>query len=97
MARSNGGTEIGNSLMDFQAMKSLEGLRFGGDPVNGGLAEMMKEFNELMGYWPEWEAEEAAIIEERFYFQVIRNFFGEEAFTKSFPRMTNTLKEQFLK
>ena len=52
------------------------------DPVNGGLAEMMKEFKKLMGYWPEWEAENAAIIEERFYSQVIRNFFGEEAFYK---------------
>ena len=52
------------------------------DPANGGLAEMMKEFKKLMGYWPKWEAEEASIIEERFYLQVIRNFYGEEAFYK---------------
>ena len=69
-------------LAGLSSYEELRGSEIWGDPVNGGLAEIMKEFNELMGYSPAWEAEEAAIIEERFYFQVIRNFFGEEAFYK---------------
>ena len=66
MARSTGWTGTDNFLLDFQAMKAQRVRNLGG-PVNGGLAEMMKEFKKLMGYWPEWEAENAAIIEERFY------------------------------
>ena len=72
-----------SSLDGLNGFKDLYESDVWNDPVNGGLAEMMSEYNEMMGVWPNWEEEEALIIEKRFLSQVARNLFGEEEFYRS--------------
>ena len=72
-----------SSLDGLNGFKDLYESDVWNDPVNGGLAEMMSEYNEMMGVWPNWEEDEALIIEKRFLSQVARNLFGEEEFYRS--------------
>ena len=52
------------------------------DSKTGGLAQMQSAYQDLVGFSPDWDEEEARQIEMRFLSQVARNLFGEEEFYK---------------
>ena len=51
-------------------------------PVYGGLAEIERAYNELMGYEPNWDGDEKERILKRFLAQVARNVLDEQEYYK---------------
>ena len=72
-----------SNLNELKGYLDLENSDEWNDPVEGGLAEMLKEYKELTGFVADCDEEESRMIEKRFLAQVARNLFGEDEFYKA--------------